>query len=619
MRPSKIECEVATGSFGITAAPRVPGSARRLLGWLLVLAPAALELWCILSFGVNIPIWDEWDLVPFLREVHEGGDWTSWLFRQHNEHRIAFLRLPLALIAEWSGWNVLPQMLFGFGVQLLTLLGWWRILAPRLGREPLRFAPVSVLHFGLIGYQVFLYGMMFVWSILVAAMVWTMWWLSRRSWGALVAATVSGSIASFTLINGLLVWPLGLALLFLGRDRWARRIAWTAVGATVWLFYFWSYSSPAHHPSPEDALRRPVALAGFLAATLGAPLGAGSFWASVGFGGVLVALVAAAARAGWRRRREWSRSELALLGLAGFGLLSTAAVGLSRLELGRGFALEPRYSYLSVLVIIALYGDLFARGSAATDHRPRLAVALAALIAAGVVGTSLHAWEQIVAWSQLRQSQATQLGRLDELSDSALAGIYHHPDWLRERAGYMREHRLGPFAEDGSAGADRRTEVADSVSELARFDGPLGELRMTDEWQLGVPSGEVVEGRPLVQSFPCPVSTLRDLAVPFAVHPRPNRGRVELVLAEGDEVLARTEVGAADIEPNEWVLLEAEEPVRDCFGRPLTLTVRSDDGEAGSAVAVWTYPKYYGGELVQDGDGPMPDRSVGLEINRGGD
>src|SRR5688572_19823930 len=155
----------------LRAALRPLLARRQPLGWALILAAPALQWWYMHRYAVDVMVFDEWHLVPFLQAFRDGGDWWAWVFRQHNEHRVAMLRLPLALIAKWSDWNVIPEMYFGFLLQLVTLAGLWRLFARRIGGDPWRFAPVALLSFALIGYQIFLYGMMFIWSMMIAALV----------------------------------------------------------------------------------------------------------------------------------------------------------------------------------------------------------------------------------------------------------------------------------------------------------------------------------------------------------------------------------------------------------------------------------------------------------------
>lgn len=580
---------------------------RRRLAWALVLAAPVLELWLIYCYAVNVPIWDEWNLVPFLKEIHEGGDWWPWVFKQHNEHRVAALRLPLAVIAEWTDWNVVPQMYFGFLLQLVTLLGLWRVLARSFDRDPLRFAPIAFLSFALIGYTIFLYGMMYVWSMLLATVVWSLWLLSRQTWPGLAGAVTCALVASFTIINGLLVWPLGLLLLLLGKEKIARLVVWVVVGLTVIGFYYRGYAHPPYHPSLLEPLHRPLAAASFLLANLGASFGAGSYWASCAFGAALAVLLLIV---GWQRLprwREWSREERVVFCLLMFALASSAAVVASRLGLNLRFAIEPRYACVTVLVSIALYFELFGRRGLEAARSSPLAHAFATMLAIGYAGTSIYAWEQLVDWSRVRQHQVTQLAEIDRLPDAELAGVFPDPSRLRGFVDYMRPRRLGPFVD---------VKPRDIGLDAGLDTRPVGTLRV-QRWREGTTAAEIIPGQEVVQRFRCPVETLTDLAVPFATYGRRNRGHVTLVLSAGDGELGRSQVPAATVEPNGWVSLTPSEPLLRCHGRELVLVVSSDDGTHGSALTVWTYPSYYEGKLYQKGGPDLTGRSLGLEINRG--
>jgi hypothetical protein len=49
-------------------------------------------LYLILTHGVNIPFWDEWDLYPIIRGFNEGTLSVSNFFALHNEHRLVITR-----------------------------------------------------------------------------------------------------------------------------------------------------------------------------------------------------------------------------------------------------------------------------------------------------------------------------------------------------------------------------------------------------------------------------------------------------------------------------------------------------------------------------------------------
>jgi len=585
------------------AASRGSAHWTRTLGWLLVLAAPALELWHIYRYAVNIPIWDEWALVPFLRTVHEGGDWWGRIFNQHNEHRVAALRVPLAIIAEWTRWNVVAQMVFGWFLQVIMLIGLWLIFAPRINRSPWRFAPVAFLVFALSGYSIFLYGFMFVWSLMLAAVVWCFWLLSRLDWRGFAGALVSGLVASFTLNNGLLVWPIGLLLLWRTQDRWPRLALWAATGAGVLTFYYWDYQHPGHHPSLLSALSRPVTATGFLLALLGGPFGAGRYGLSIAFGAALAGALLVNMARRLPHWRQWPRDEQVGAGLALFALISAAGVMASRIGIDLSFALEPRYTSFTMLIPIALYFHL--AGGAASVRRP-LGWSLAAVLALGFFATTVDSWNELRAWSGLRQHQLNQMFDADNLSDDQLAGHSPNVPRLRTYIRYMKDNRLGAFA---TMPVSPETPVAPTR--------PAALALRVERYLEGRPLLEILPGQDVVQKFACPVTTLNDLAVPFAIVGRREKdGRIIVTLSEGGVELGRADRPARSIEQNGWVRIRLAKALSGCYGRQLVVRVRSEGGVPGSGLTVWSFPAYYDGALLQTGAPDLIGWSLGLEINQ---
>jgi hypothetical protein len=120
-----------------------------------------------------------------------------------------------------------------------------------------------------------------------------------------------------------------------------------------------------------------------------------------------------------------------------------------------------------------------------------------------------------------------------------------------------------------------------------------------------------------VQRFVCPVATLSDLAVPFAIVGRRNQdGRIIMTLSENRVELGRVEQPARSIEQNGWVRLQLTPALSGCFGRQLIVKVHSEGGIPGSGLTVWTFPSYYEGDLLQTGAPDQLGRSLGLELNR---
>src|SRR5215470_13424327 len=58
--------------------------------WVLMLGASLAFIW---KYGSNVPSWDGWDMVPTL--TGEQPITVSWLWSQHNEHRVPLPRLML--------------------------------------------------------------------------------------------------------------------------------------------------------------------------------------------------------------------------------------------------------------------------------------------------------------------------------------------------------------------------------------------------------------------------------------------------------------------------------------------------------------------------------------------
>ncbi len=72
----------------------------------------ALHLTILMSYSVNIPMWDEWALLgenSLAKALN-----TSWLFEFHNEHRIVWTKLQTWLLYRAGGWNLNANVMINF-------------------------------------------------------------------------------------------------------------------------------------------------------------------------------------------------------------------------------------------------------------------------------------------------------------------------------------------------------------------------------------------------------------------------------------------------------------------------------------------------------------------------
>jgi hypothetical protein len=559
---------------------------RSRLAWALVGLPLALQALIVHLFGVNTLVWDELYYVDFIRQVRAGESWLPWLWRQHNEHRVIPMKLAMAPLALLTRWDTRAEMYLSVVLAGLVLLGLWRLYRLAGGDGALLFAPTAWLVCSLAQFQNMLYGMMICHYFTLLGVVWALVFLARGSAGGLAAAVLCGATASYSIANGLLVWPVGLALLLVQGVRRSLTAAWAAASVVMTALYFYRFQMPAGTPPFSYDLAGLYRFASFAAACLGAPLGAGSMdWSRAAGLAVAVAVLAVAWR--WRHPGRPALQEESLPGaLILFALLSCAMIAYGRASSGVP-PLESRYIAYSSLALIGVWLVFTGRREAPAGRL--WLVGAAALLIPGLLAANLFGLREAKRWHSLRLREEFLFQTAAQQPDEALAGLYFVPE-LRRMVPYLRAERLGPFDEP------RR-------------------LLLLVRWREGQVAGEILPGRPIEQTFVCGVDTLRDAEGVLATYGRKSRSTVVVSLWEGGRRLADRTVPLAGLADSAWIPLELAEPLHRCAGRRLTMRFESSDATPGNAASVWTYPGYYEGELRQSGAAVLPGRALGLQLN----
>jgi len=562
---------------------------RSRLGLALVLAPLGLQALAVHLLGVNTLVWDEFYYMPFIRLVREGGNWLPWLWVQHNEHRVIPMKLAMALLAPLTRWSTKAEMYLSVLLAGLVVLGLWRLYRRAGGESLLLFAPVSWLVCSLSQYQNMLYGMMMCHYFTLAGVVWAFVLLARRTVPGLIAAIFCGLVASFSIANGLLVWPVGLALLLAWGGHRGLTAAWTVSSVAATAGYFYRFQMPGGAPPLSHDLRGLYRVVSFGTAALGAPIGAGSVdWSRAA--GLAVTAVALAIAWRWLREgRERLRQEALPGALILFALLSCGMIAVGRAAYAIP-PLESRYIAYSSLALMGIYLiiTLWSRRKEAAAGRIWMAGATSLLIP-GLIAANLSGLRDARQWHNLRLQEKFLLQTSESQPDEALTGLYFLPE-LRRMVPYLRAERLGPFHEPQ-------------------------DLLLLVRWREGRMAGEILPDRPVEQSFVCPVGTLWELGVPVATFGRQSRSTLQLSLWDGERRLGFRSVSMAGVADAAWISMALAQPLDGCHGHRLTLRIDSPDAAPGNAGSIWTYPRYYDGQLRQAGTPDLTGRAAGLEIN----
>jgi len=404
----------------------------------LSIVPLALQASMVRAFGVNMLIWDEFYYVPFVHLVRTGGDWSKWIFLQHNEHRMVPMKLVLAPLSVWTSWSVVAEMYVSVALVALTMWGLWRIFRPTSDRGALAFLPLAFLLCNPAQYFNMLTGIQMAFYFTLLGMIWAFSFLQRGTLPGTVAAAASATLASFSTATGFLVWPVGLLQLILARARKATVLVWSAAGLCCILLYFWNYQSPGQISS------RPIfvgigATIRFFLATVGAPLAGGSRSASTIIGGVVILLGLAWVIRDLRHGDLRNPVRAPLYALLASGIIAAALVTIGRASFGLTQALESRYVTFTELAVVGLYALAIGR----TVPKPVTAL-FCSLLVAGLGVSSAHGIREARLWRSNQEALKTILLDYDRQPASALELLYF-PNDLAHYAPYLEHERLVAF------------------------------------------------------------------------------------------------------------------------------------------------------------------------------
>jgi hypothetical protein len=257
----------------------------------LVWAALALALPAFVGrFSANVPIADDWELVPVLTGARPVT--AAWLWEQHNEHRIPIPKLIHLALAALTGADYRAGMYFNCAA--LSAVAALLILTARRLRGRTSFAdvffPLALLHWGQSQNLLWSFQVQFVGSAALAGALLALIASARDRLPVRSAAVAALCLTALPLTgaNGLgLVPALAVWLGYAGLVAWrapgrgGRRpalVAWvgTAAALALVVVYFVGYrnvTGGAAAPTPRLAVE---AAARFLATALGpaaAPLG----------------------------------------------------------------------------------------------------------------------------------------------------------------------------------------------------------------------------------------------------------------------------------------------------------------------------------------------------------
>jgi len=464
----------------------------RLPSWTTYLAAFVLAasvvayFWFIKRYGVNAMYADQWSNEALIHDSYSGTLSFSKLWALHNENRILFPNLIVIGLARVTHYSILAQLYLS-GVMMVLAVGlviWMHRL--RSPETPwLLYCPVAVVLLSFVQYGNTLSGFQLAWSLVLLTLTLTLYLLDRPTlgWLTLGGAIAAAVVGSFSSLQGLLIWPAGLVLLYHRRRPLNVVATWAVAAVLTTIVYFDGYNNYNSQQGELGGygyvLAHPLDAVKFFFYAIGDVIGAQPSQTSsngpvIGLGVVIFATAIVVLVHCNRRRHETDGSPLGSA-LICFGLLFAATVTEGRVVLGIGLAAQSRYTTFDLLIPIGCYLAVLNWGSSGGGHHPllpsraidsvesswtphramdRVLLPVLAAILAGVIGLQVV----LGLTNGLSGGQAAQ--RLLVKSADVLVNIQHAssaqvkyclypfeaPSATRREAQFLRHNSLGVFA-----------------------------------------------------------------------------------------------------------------------------------------------------------------------------
>jgi hypothetical protein len=340
--------------------------------------PVAAVFWMVAHYGVNVIEGDQWDDVTVIRNSYTNlFDWGS-LWSQHNENRIFFPNLVVIALSRTVHFNIhTEEYLAALMLVAATLL----VIVTHKRRSPdtpwLYYCPVAFLMLSFCQYGNLLWGFQMAWYLVLLSMAAAFYLVDRinLTWLAFVGALIAAIIGSFSSLQGLLIWPAGLVLLYHRRRAWKYVAPWLVVGAGAIALYVHNFNSGVAAGPHNAVFINLLGTAKFYTFAIGDTLGisfqlrqAGNNWILL-FGLLIILLAVLVVVVYGIRRQEASGSPVGVA-LICMGLLFAATVTEGRVIFGYWAASASRYTTMDLLVPVGIYLALLDRRASSARALP---------------------------------------------------------------------------------------------------------------------------------------------------------------------------------------------------------------------------------------------------------
>lgn len=414
--------------------------------------PFAALVSYVFRYGVNIPFWDQWELIPLLEKTYTDTLSFADLYLQHNEHRLVFPKLVMLGLARISGWNIRVEMaasvIIAIGIFLVIWSAVTRYLHVMGMKPPLWLLPVlSLIIFSLSQWQNWLEGWQLQIFLCLFFVLGGFFLLcsEKVSQSVLFLSLGSGTIAAYSFATGLSFFPVGLILLFL---RYRHSLRHHLIDLAIWLsgmvIVFGSYFYHYHHPTASPPLavsitQLPEALLYFFA-YLGTPVSGFSLIAAIYGGMIGIGLCSYLFFIFFVDKKSTSVKPWFFLALGLFALFSAATTAISRSGFSPIQALSSRYISMTNFFWIAI---IFLLSRQSQPYRKELSRVGMIIIVTAIGITSMLSTPDFSRHATYLQEAADSL--LTGTHPERLERLYPETAIMKERIEILKKYHLSLY------------------------------------------------------------------------------------------------------------------------------------------------------------------------------
>jgi hypothetical protein len=419
--------------------------------------------------GRNVAYWDEFETaLALIMRLHMGvapGGFLEELFAVNNEHRMVMSRL-LFTASYWLTGTVNFSVISLLGNFCLLALCAILIVGARTAARRLRLGLVLALGlFQLENFENFLWSgssidhfqvLLYVGAAVVA--------LAHGTRNAGLVAALCAVLATLTLAHGLLVWPLGAALLWRAR-RTPQLFGWCALALLVGVGYAWGFSVNGAHRFTQFTVAGAQAILRYWLTLLGTVPALGHTGLAPWLGLTLLAAL------GWLGTHGALRRERVVYPLAWFGVAALALVAAGRAEQVGGLVMS-RYVIIGALSWSLTAFMLLERFSDPRRPLAALAWCLPVLVIFNLAANRAYA-SSADSWLECRDTAAARFKQhgVDGRGNFALSPMPERATKLLHEAERRGVYRMGPVCVPRSFPAAAPSE---------RIIGRVDELTLSD-------------------------------------------------------------------------------------------------------------------------------------------